>query len=113
MAKSTFAFTPAERVALETILRDVPEAVTTLEEGLAPVVGDLLETMQGLVVTEADVDRVLADLRTELVNRLLGESGHWGEQEAIREPVIDLVTRHLLAQARDNFVRRLLVPKRN
>jgi len=44
---------------------------------------------------------------------MMAEMEPWGEDEDPRETVVDLLTRHLLAQAREDFVHRLLAPKRN
>ena len=44
---------------------------------------------------------------------MMAEMEPWGEDEDLREPAVDLLTRHLLAEAREEFVQRVLAPKRN
>lgn len=35
----------------------------------------------------------------------------WAEDEDLRQPVTELVARHLLAEARDGFVLRVVAPE--
>jgi len=113
MSSAAFTFTPAERVALETVAEERPEVVAALRERLAPVLDDLARTCQGRVVIEADADAFFFQLRVEFVARMMIEMAPWGEDEDLREPVVDLLARHLLAGIRDEFVQCVLETKRN
>lgn len=110
---SVSAFTPAERVVLETIAEERPEVVDLLRERLAPVLDDLARTSQGRIVTEADAEELFLQLRAEFVARMMIEMPPWGEDEDLREPVVDLLARHLLAETREWFVSRVVAVTRN
>jgi hypothetical protein len=56
---------------------------------------------------------LLRQLRVEFVGRMLAETEPWGEEEHLREPVVDLLARHLIAEAREGFVRRVVGATRN
>jgi len=107
-----FTFTRAEQVALDVIFEDRAETHALLVERLASVLDNLAQTCQGLVTTAAKADDLLTRLRVEFVHRMMGETAPWDDED-LREPVIDLLTRHLLAQARGGFVGRLLGAKQN
>lgn len=113
MFPSPFAFTPIERVAVETIVEERPEVVATLFGRLAPVVDELSRTSQGRVVTQGAAERLLLRLRDEFVARMMAELEPWGNDEDLREPAVDLLTRRLLAEARGGFVRRVVGATRN
>ena len=87
--------------------------MAALSKGLAPVLYDLARTYQGLVMAETGADELLLRLRQEFVARMMGELEPWGEDGDLRETVVELLTRHLLAEAREGFVRRVVVAKRN
>jgi hypothetical protein len=108
-----FAFTPIERVALKTIREERPGVVDTISVWLAKVLDDVARTSQGRVVTEADADDLLLRLRDECVGQMLADMEPWDADEDLRESVIDLLARHLLAEARDGFVRKVVAAKRN
>jgi hypothetical protein len=107
------AFTPAEGVAPEMIREDRPELVAALSQRLAPVLEDLVRTSQRRIVTEADADEFLLQLRGEFVGRMMVEMEPWGEDEDLRAPVVDLLTRRLLVATRASFVKRVVRAKRN
>jgi hypothetical protein len=44
---------------------------------------------------------------------MMSEMPPWGEDEDLRENVIELLARHLLAETRSGFVRQVLLPKWN
>jgi len=75
MAESTFACTPIERVALETIREERPQVSEALSARLGAV---LAASCQGLVVTEAETEDLLARLRKEFVGRMLVETAPRG-----------------------------------
>ena len=87
--------------------------MAALRGRLVPVVEELSRTCQGRVVTELEAEDFLDLLRDAFVGRIMTEMEPWGEDESLREPVVDLVTRHLLAEVREEFVERRLVSKRN
>jgi hypothetical protein len=64
-------------------------------------------------VTEAAAERLLLRFPVELVARMMAEMEPWGEDEDLRQPVVEIVARHLIAQARDEFVRRVVGAKWN
>lgn len=113
MHGSLLAFTPAERIALETIQEERPGVLAALRERLAPVVEELSRTSQGLVVTELEVERLLDRLREEFVGRMMAEMEPWEEDEDLRQTAVELVTRHLLMEGRRDFVHRVVALKRN
>jgi hypothetical protein len=105
---SLFVFTPAEHVAIGKILRNFPGAAEALETGMRPVLEMLVRACKGLVRSKDEADYVLAGLADRIVGRTITETGTWGEADDLRTAAIDLLTRHLLAQARDEFVRQVL-----
>jgi hypothetical protein len=113
VAPSLFVFTPAELVVLETVREDRPETLAIIAKRLALVVDELTRSSQGRVVTEAAAERLLLRLRAEFVARMMVEMPPWDGNEDLRKPVVDLLTRHLIAGARDRFVQRVVAAKRN
>lgn len=113
MASPPFAFTPIKRVAIETIRDERPEVGAALSERLERVLDQLALTSQDGVVTEAAADELLGQLHVEFVSQMLAELEPWGEGEDLREAVVELLTRCLLAESRQEFVRRVVAPKRN
>jgi hypothetical protein len=105
---SLFVFTPAEEVAIEKILRDFPGAAEALETGMQPVLEVLVRVCKGVVQSEEEADYVLAGLADRIVGRTITETDNWGEADDLRTLAIDLLTRHLLAQGRDEFISRVL-----
>jgi hypothetical protein len=110
---SFYTFTPAERVALETILEERPSVRDALSKGLTPVLDDLARTYHGLGIADAEADELLLRLQREFVGRMLAETEPWGKDEDLREPVVDLVVRHLLAEVMTEFLERVLASKWN
>jgi hypothetical protein len=106
---SLFVFTTTERVAIRKILREFPRAAEALETGMRPVLEMLVRTCRGLPQSEDEADYILAGLADRVVGRTISETGDWGEVDDIRTAAIDLLTRHLLAGMRDDFLQRVLV----
>jgi hypothetical protein len=104
---SLFVFTPAEKVAIGKILRNFPGAAEALETGMQPILELLVRVCIGVVRSEEEADYVLAGLADRIVGRTITETDNWEEADDLRTLAIDLLTRHLLAQARDEFVRQL------
>ncbi len=94
-------------MVIKTILRDFPGAAEALEVGMKPVLEELIRACKGLVRSEDEADYVLAGLADRIVGRTIGETEDWGEADDLRTPAVDLLTRHLLAQARHDFVQRV------
>jgi hypothetical protein len=113
MRTALFDFTPVEQVAIAAILRDFPAAAQALETGVRPLLDRLVRECRGLLRSEAEADYVLAGLADRIVGRTITETGDWGEADALRTAAIDLLTRHLLARARDEFMHRVLGPGRH
>lgn len=107
------AFTTAERVALDAARDERPETLAVLEKRLAPVVEELSQPCQGWVVTEREADDLLDRLRDEFVGRMMAKMEPWEEDEDLREAVVELLARHLLAEVGGEFVRRVVEAKRN
>jgi hypothetical protein len=105
---SRFVFTTTERVAIRMILREFPGAAQALESGVRPVLELLVRACKGLVRSEEEAEYVLAGLTDRIVGRTIIETDTWDEADDLRTAAIDLLTRHLLAQARDQFVRQVL-----
>jgi hypothetical protein len=108
---SLFVFTAEEQIAIGKILRDFPGAAEALETGLRPVLEMLVRACKGLVRSEEEAEYVLAGLADRIVGRTVTETDTWDEADDLRTASIDLLTRHFLAQARDEFVRRVLEEK--
>jgi hypothetical protein len=105
---SLFVFTTAEQVAIGRILREFPRAAEALDTGMRPILEMLVRACQGLVRSEEEADYVLAGLADRIVGRTITETDTWGEADDLRTSAIDLMTRHLLAQVRDEFMRQVL-----
>jgi hypothetical protein len=106
---SPFAFSGGEQAAITRILRDFPEAVQALEVSLRVLLERVAPWCRGLIRSEDDVDYVLTGLADRVVGRTISEpEGEGGMGEELRTAAIDLLTRHLLARARDGFVREVL-----
>jgi hypothetical protein len=105
---SLFVFTTAEQVAIRRILREFPEAAQTLEASLKPILEMLVQACRGIVRSEGEAEYVLAGLTDRIVGRTIIETDTWDEADDLRTSAIDLLTRHLLAQVRDEFVRYVL-----
>jgi hypothetical protein len=108
---SLFVFTPSEQVAIGKILRDFPGAAEALKAGVQPVLELLVRVCKGVVRSEEEADYVLTGLVDRIVGRTITDTDGWGEADDLRIVGIDLLTRHLLAQARGEFVRQVLVQK--
>jgi hypothetical protein len=98
-------FSPGEQAAITRIVHDFPEAVRALEAGLRAILERLVPSCQGHLHSEADVDYLLMGLADRIVGRTIRD-----ESDALSTTAIDLMTRHLLAGMRDEFLRRVLAP---
>jgi hypothetical protein len=107
-----FIFTTAERVAIRKILQAFPGAAETLETGMRPVLEMLVRACRGLLQSEDEADYILAGLADRIVGRTISETGDWGEADELRTAAIDLLTRHLLAGMRNEFLQRVLAQGR-
>jgi hypothetical protein len=105
---SLFVFTPAEEVAIGKILQDFPGAAEALKTGMQPVLELLVRLCKGVVRSEEEADYVLAGLADRIVGRTITDTDTWDEADDLRTSAIDLLTRHLLAQVRGEFVRQVL-----
>ena len=112
MPSSRFILAPIEQVALGAIREERLEVAMALADRLAPFIEEVVETSQDRVVTEAEADDVLLQVRDEFVGRSMTDMESWGEDEALREPVVELLARHLLAEGRVGFVSRVIMAKR-
>jgi hypothetical protein len=113
MSPSRFTLTPAERTAIETICEELPGILATFSRWIASLLDDLGRTSQGRVVTQADADELLLRLRDEAVASMLAHMEPWGDDEGLREPVVDLLVRYLLAESRAGFVSQVVGATRN
>jgi hypothetical protein len=113
MIEHPFALSPIERVAIEAIREDWPQTLATFSAWVAEALGDLAQTSQGRVVTEAEADDLLVRFCGEAVSRMLADMAPWGVDEDLREPVVGLLVRHALAAARQPFVQRVVGTARN
>jgi hypothetical protein len=101
--RSLFVFSAGEQAAIAGILRDFPESVQALENGLRAILERLIPSCRGRLRSEADVDYLLMGLADRVVTRTTGD-----EPDALGTAAIDLVTRHILAGLRDEFLRGVL-----
>ena len=113
MLPSRLTLTAAERAAIQTICEERPGILATFSRWVAGLLDDLGRTSQGLVVTEADADEFLLRLRDEAVASMLAHMEPWGDDEGLREPVVDLLVRYLLAESRTGFVSQVVGSTRN
>jgi hypothetical protein len=104
VASHLLGLTRIERVAIEAICEERPEVVAALSERLARVLDALRRSSQGRIVAERQADNLLTELGQAFVARMLAELPPWEEDEDLREPVVGIVTRHLLAEARERVV---------
>jgi hypothetical protein len=111
MGASLFVFSSVEQVAIAKILRDFPAAAQALETGLQAILERLIRECHGLFLSEDEADYVLAGLADRIVGRTITETGNWSEVDDLRIAAIDLLTRHLLARMRDEFLQGVLVPR--
>jgi quercetin dioxygenase-like cupin family protein len=109
MPPSRFILAPIEQVALGAIREERPEVVKALAERLAPVIEELVQSSQGRVANEAEADDLLLQLRDEFVGQSMIDMEPWGKDETLREPVVELLARHLLAEARAGFISRVII----
>jgi hypothetical protein len=105
---SLFVFTTDEQLAIRKILQEFPGAAEALETGMRPVLAMLVRACKGLVRSEEEADYVLAGLADRIVGRTITETDTWGEADDLGTAAIDLLTRHLLAQVREEFIRIVL-----
>jgi hypothetical protein len=87
--------------------------VAALREHVARLGDMFVQTFQGVVTTEAQADELLAALMDRVVGKSAPKHGEGTERDAMLVAVVDVLTRHLVAQARDGIVRQLLAAKRN
>lgn len=113
MAGSLFHFTPDEQAAIRKLLNQYPEPTSVLKARVGSVVDSLLPGLQGLIMTEEQVDQVLARLVDRVAAKTLPDTEEPSEEDELRGFVVDLMVRHFMAEARDEIVHRLLVPPRN
>jgi hypothetical protein len=109
MGASSFVFSAVEQVVIAKILRDFPAAALALEAGVRPILERLVRECPGVLLSEDEADYVLAGLADRIVGRTIGETGDWDEADELRTAAIDLLTRHLLAGMRDDFLQRVLM----
>lgn len=113
MAASVFTFTADEQAVISKLLAQYPEPTAVLKARVAAMIDRLIPGLQGLILTEESADEVLAGLVDRIVANTVGGSEGWDEEEDLRATVIDLLTRHFVAQARNDIIHRLLTPPRN
>jgi hypothetical protein len=101
--RSLFVFSAGEQAAIAGILRDFPESVHALENGLRAILERLIPWCRGRLRSESDVDYLLMGLADRVVARTISD-----EPDALRTAAIDLLTRYLIAQVRDQFRTRVL-----
>jgi hypothetical protein len=94
-----FVITPTEKSTLDMISEEYPALIADLRYWLAMVLDDLVQTSQGRVVNEAGIEDLLWQLHGQAVGRMLTTMDSWDENEDLRRPVVDLLVRHLLADA--------------
>jgi hypothetical protein len=72
VASHLLGLTPIERVAIEAICEERPEVVAAVAEQLAGVLDALGRSSQSRIVTERQVDNLLAELGRAFIARMLG-----------------------------------------
>ena len=65
------------------------------------------------LATELEADDFLDRFRSEFAGRMMADMEPWGEDEDLREAAVGLLVRHLVAEARGGFVRRVVGAKWN
>lgn len=113
MTASLFSFTADEQAIIQKLLAQYPGPTAVLRARVASMVDHLLPGLQGLILTEASADEVLAGLVDRIVGRTLPDTDDPGEDDELRGFVVDLLVRHFVAEAREEIIRRLLGPPRN
>lgn len=110
---SLFSFTPDEQAGIRKLLDQCPEPTAVLKARVASIVDRLLPGLQGLTMTEAQVDQILAGLVDRIVANTVAGPERWGKEEDLRATVINLLPRHFVAEAQGEIIHRLLAPPRN
>jgi hypothetical protein len=104
MHASWFVFSPVEQATIARILRDFPQAAEALEEGVRPLVDCLAKECRGLLRSEDDADYVLAGLADRIAGRTITQMRDGDDSEMLQVLAIDLLTRHLVAGMRADFL---------
>jgi hypothetical protein len=78
---------------------------------VVPLTERLVLTFQGRITTEAEADELLVRVIAALASRAPGASGEAGEVADRAGVLVNLVSRHLVGQARASIVERLLAPR--
>lgn len=78
---------------------------------VVPLTERLVLTFQGRITTEAQADELLVRVVGALASRAPGATGKSGDVAARAGALVNLVSRHLVGQARDGVVERLLGPR--
>ncbi len=84
-----------------------------LREHVTALLGAVLPTVQGVVMTETQVDDLLGTLADRIVAGGAPEDREATEGDVLAGAMSMLVARHLLAEARADVVRRLVGVKAN
>ncbi len=110
-ARLTLTF--EEQAHIEEVVKHYPDLVAGLQTSVASLMEHVIEIFQGIVTTEAQAD----DLLVQLIDGIVTHGGPAPQREStaaeLRATVVgNLITRHLVSQARDAVVRRLMVLRR-
>jgi hypothetical protein len=108
MQASRFLFSPVEQATIARILRDFPEAAQALQAGVRPIVGCLARECRGLLRSKDEADYVLAGLADRIAGRTITGMREGDDSEMLQVLAIDLLTRHLLAGMRADFLHSAL-----
>ena len=106
-----FVFSPVEQATIARILRDFPAASNALEMGVRLILDRLVQECRGLLRSEDEADYVLAGLADRIAGRTITKMREGDDAEALQVLAIDLLTRHLLAGMRDEFLHGVLGAK--
>ena len=105
-ARLTLTF--EEQADIEEVVKHYPDLVAGLQTYVASLMEHVVEIFQGIVTTETQAD----DLLVQLIDGIITHSGAPQQETSATEQrataVGNLITRHLVSQARDSVVRRLL-----
>ena len=90
------------------ILECCPTVATPLAEAFGDLPRRTLPAVPPLLRKDTDVEAVLSSIGQHLVRREIEAGPEWGEDEGLRRRILTLLTRHCVAQQRDDVVERVL-----
>lgn len=113
MTDTRLTLTADEQTTLEMITDRVPGLVAALDEHISRRTERIVTTFRGTITMEREADALLS----KLMERVVAEAAPWRRVptrgDELVSAMVNLITRHLIGQAREGIVRRLMAGKQN